>query len=350
MSDKGPAPGERPRKKASAGSAKSSHRPERRSPAHLARRATVLLSAIAVLLVMILLLIPPPSQPEFPPGEGEVADGQAADGQAADGDDRAPPAETEPTPVGPGRPVDPIAPPDTRTDPPPGGGRRPVLAVVIDDAGYNLQGLRPFLELDLPLTIAVLPKLAYSEGSARLSGESAKEVILHLPLEAIGGGDPGPGTIRTSDDDETVMRLVRENLASVPGASGVNNHMGSAATQDERVMGLVLDVLREEGLYFLDSKTTAASVAGRIAGALGLPFAERHVFLDNERDAQSMRRAIREGAELARKNGYAVLIGHVWSDLLPGVLAEEAALLREEGFDFAPLSDILAIRHARSRN
>ncbi len=110
------------------------------------------------------------------------------------------------------------------------------LAVVIDDAGYDLDELQPFLELPMPLAVAVLPNLPHSREAARRVLAAGKELLLHLPMEPEGRENPGPGALLTADSPEETRRLLDAALATVPGAVGMNNHMGSRATADEVLM------------------------------------------------------------------------------------------------------------------
>lgn len=232
---------------------------------------------------------------------------------------------------------------ERRGDRPPGPKAEPrgVLVFVIDDAGHNTWQLEPFLALPFPVTIAVLPGLPYSGASAELVRKAGKELILHQPMEAIDGLDPGPGALMTSMDDEAIRKRVRENLASLPGAVGMNNHMGSKATSDVRVMSAVLDEARAYGVYFLDSLTIGDSVVHSVASLMRQSTWERDVFLDNSPDKASILRYIGEGAKAAEKRGYAVMIGHVWSSELAQTLSELYPQLIEQGFSLSTISRIM---------
>src|SRR5208283_287572 len=155
-----------------------------------------------------------------------------------------------------------------------------MLAVIIDDAGYNLGELQAFLDLPGPLTIAVLPNLPHSGESARRVIAAGKDLILHCPMEATGDEDPGPGALRTDQSPAEVESRLAAAFASVPGALGMNNHMGSRATADEALMRTVLGFLKRDGKFFLDSRTTADTVGPRVAGELGVPFLQRDIFVD----------------------------------------------------------------------
>ena len=240
--------------------------------------------------------------------------------------------------------------PDTAARPDPEAPYRGTLYVVIDDAGYSLRELQPFLALPQPLTISVLPHLPRSVEAAERTREAGKEVMLHLPMEAGNGADPGPGAVYVALDDHDIRQRVLAAFASVPGAVGANNHMGSRATADRRVMDVVVSVLGENGGWFLDSRTSADSVVRAAAEAAGIPFLERHVFLDNRRDRDYIRAAMAEGMEIASERGYAVMIGHVMVAELAEVLMEMYPAILDRGFEFGFITDLVATSVAYERS
>ena len=215
------------------------------------------------------------------------------------------------------------------------------LALVFDDAGHNLQDLRPYLELPIPFAVAVLPGLPHSASAARAVRAAGKDLLLHLPMEPLNGEDPGPGAVTTAHDAAAIRALLERALGEVPGAIGVNNHMGSKATADLRVMAELMGLLRDGGRLFLDSRTTAESAAAPAAAAAGVPFLARDVFLDNGHSAAEVRRELGRGVALARRNGGAVLIGHVTSPVSADVLRQMLAGLQRDGVRFIHLEDLL---------
>ncbi len=217
------------------------------------------------------------------------------------------------------------------------------VSIVLDDAGYNMHQLIPFLELDLPLAVSVLPGLPYSRQAAAAVFESGKEVMLHFPMEAENGNDAGPGSLNTAMTGEEVRETVRLHLDSIPFIIGINNHMGSAATADRNTMNLFFSSLKGADVFFLDSRTTPKTVASEFAGIYEIPYIERSVFIDNNKDASAMEKAVREGLALAEKEGSAVFIGHVWSDDLPGVL-EKVFSKKKYRNRLIPISEMLKIK------
>ncbi|HHW09467.1 MAG TPA: divergent polysaccharide deacetylase family protein [Firmicutes bacterium] len=194
-------------------------------------------------------------------------------------------------------------------------GDRPKLALIIDDWGYYRQAENDFLQMDLPLSIAVLPYLGRSRSDALAAQEAGFDVLLHLPMEP-GGEDETlvngqKGMITTSQSDEEVRAAVAQALAEVPGAIAVNNHMGSKATADLRVMRAVLATIKENGLFFVDSRTTAATKGLVVGVELDMPVLERAVFLDDQDDEEYIRSQLLKAARIAMAGGYAVAIGHV---------------------------------------
>ncbi|MDR2073438.1 MAG: divergent polysaccharide deacetylase family protein [Spirochaetaceae bacterium] len=221
------------------------------------------------------------------------------------------------------------------------GERKALLALVIDDAGNNLRELDPFLVFPGPLTIAVLPGLPNSVEAARRVRSAKKELFLHQPMEPLNGQDPGPGAIRTGMDAAEVKAILVQNLNEIGPVTGFNNHEGSRATMDPAIMRPLLELSRDSGLYFLDSRTIADTVGPRIARELGLTIAQRDIFLDNEQDRESILTALEAGCKKARQTGSAVLIGHAWSPRLAGILTEMYPVLVRRGFTFVTLPELL---------
>ncbi|HUX49313.1 MAG TPA: divergent polysaccharide deacetylase family protein [Spirochaetia bacterium] len=227
------------------------------------------------------------------------------------------------------------------------------LYLDIDDVGNNVFQLKPFLSFPGPLTVAVLPLREYSAEAARLAHAAGKEVILHLPMEADDPNiNPGAGAIMTSMSDQAIAQTVERDIESVPYIIGVNNHEGSRATADPRVMEVVLKVVKSHGLFFLDSRTTAKSVVKGIAEQLGVPFAEREVFLDNQQTKSAIESSLKDAEQIAEKHGYAVMIGHVWTDTLAQTLTDLYPELIDRGFEFGKLSDLIheSDHYARTGN
>jgi len=215
------------------------------------------------------------------------------------------------------------------------------LVFVIDDAGNNLRELEPFLKVSGPLTIAVLPGLPHSAEAAKRIREAGKEVILHQPMEAIGGQNPGPCAIYSGMGESEIREILARNIAEIGPVKGINNHQGSKVTMDSEAMKTILAFCAENKIYFLDSRTTAQTVVPAVAAQMGIKIAERNIFIDNEQNKESMRRYIAGGLLRAQRNGLAVMIGHTWSPELAPLLNEEFALLVEQGYTIKKVSDII---------
>ncbi len=191
----------------------------------------------------------------------------------------------------------------------------PSVALVIDDLGYAPPELvRRLCALKIPFSAAVLPYLEFSRESATLVHEAGKEVLLHLPMEGGPDADPGPDALRLSQDEATVRALVRKALLEVPYRRGVNNHMGSRFTMDPKRMDWVLDELRRQKLFFLDSRTTKDTVAWERAQRMGVRSAQRQVFLDDDKSEAELRRQWDRALALARQEGQAIVIGHLYPE------------------------------------
>ncbi len=217
----------------------------------------------------------------------------------------------------------------------------PVLAVVIDDWGYGWAAAEDFLAIDAPLTVAVIPHLPYTERHAREAAAQGHQVILHLPMEPMGTGwDLGDGAVTTAMTEEEILLDVARAWESVPHVSGVNNHMGSKATADERVVAAVLTVVKEQGAFFLDSRTTSGSVVADVARAMNVSYLENDRFIDPDPDPTRVRDRMLAAAKIAKERGWAVAIGHVHPSTYEGLMAA-LPLLEAEGVRLAPLTEVL---------
>lgn len=201
-------------------------------------------------------------------------------------------------------------PPDGKTFP--GLVKGGKVAIIIDDLGYNASGSRKLFSLRLPLTAAVLPGRPYSIRDAERAKLSGFQVILHQPMEPLSPDlDPGFGVVTDLMTDQEISATVKNNLRSIPHAVGINNHMGSKGTGDERVVNAVLRAAKEEGVFFLDSRTNSQSVVSAVAGKLKLPSAENMIFLDNQKEVEYIKNQVEKLIELAEDKGQAIGIGHV---------------------------------------
>ncbi len=225
------------------------------------------------------------------------------------------------------------------TAPAPAEGGR--VALVIDDLGRSLDDLHALEELSVPISYAVLPFEEQTPAVVAELRQRGEEILLHLPMEPAGAAnDPGPGALRLGMTPEQLRQSTLAALQAVPGASGVNNHMGSGLSADEPSMTTILGVLSSRGLFFLDSRTSAQSVAYRVATRLGLPAAERQVFLDPDPSPEAIRAQFHRLLGLARTRGAAVAIGHPLPETL-AILEEEIPKARALGYEFVPVSYLL---------
>ncbi len=216
------------------------------------------------------------------------------------------------------------------------------LAVIIDDCGYDMSSVRTLLNTGLPFNFAVLPYKPYSSDVLEMIKSSGRVAMLHLPMEPMDRSamSEGSSTICTDMSKEKILSLTRKAINSLQGISGVNNHQGSKATADAATMTTVLQELKNQGLFFVDSRTSSQSVARDKAVAMGVPTARNDIFLDNSSDVQAIRKQIYKAMEMAEKNGSAVAICHArpntakaWS-----MYANE---IKNTGISLVPITELL---------
>lgn len=198
-----------------------------------------------------------------------------------------------------------------------GGRELPLLAIVIDDMGYQQQIDEELLHLNLNLSFSFLPYGPHAIEQAELAKRLGREVLLHLPMEPIDHrSDPGPGALTLAMSSGERAEVFAKDLARVPLAVGVNNHMGSRFTSDPAAMQDFLALARDRGLFFLDSLTGQDSLGYSLAREMGVKTCRRQVFLDNVRNQAKIIGQIRELLAAAERQGWAVGIGHPYPETL----------------------------------
>ena len=218
---------------------------------------------------------------------------------------------------------------------------RPAIAIVIDDLGLNRHNTAALNSLKGPLTLSFLPYAGALEQQARAARAAGHELMLHVPMEPIGADWPGPDALLSSLSPSEFLSRFRTQLRSFRGFVGINNHMGSLLTTDRPAMDEVMNELKARGLLFVDSRTTSKTVAATEAQRLGVPHAERDVFLDNEADLDAIRRQLSALERIARRRGAAIAIGHP-HDLTIEALRGWLPTLEERGFVLVPVSTVVA--------
>ncbi len=216
------------------------------------------------------------------------------------------------------------------------------IAIVIDDLGMDMKQAREILSLPAKITFAVMPGLAQSKNVAELAEQNNHEVLIHMPMEYRGkNGKPAPGILRSNMTPMEFLTTVSSDVESVPGAVGINNHEGSALTENKEAMKFLMAELKARNLIFLDSLTSSKSVAYATAKEFGLKSGKRDVFLDNDIDNPvSIRKQLDELGEIARKNGKAIGIGHPH----PVTIMELRKWLADagtQGFEIVPVSKVM---------
>lgn len=189
---------------------------------------------------------------------------------------------------------------------------RPKIVIMIDDMGNSKKVDDEVLSIDAPLTVAVFPLLSESRRTAEIANSNGKEVLLHLPMEPkdYPKSNPGRGALLTSMDDIAIVTQLYEDIKSVPGIKGINNHMGSKFTEDKDRMRIVLMQMKDKDLFFVDSKTSPKSHNEKMAREIGIKAASRDVFLDNEQNEGYIEGQIQTLKMMAVKHGSAIGIGH----------------------------------------
>ena len=220
----------------------------------------------------------------------------------------------------------------------------PMVALIIDDLGQHPGHGRRVVELPGPVACAFLPGLPHTRRGARQCHEQGKEVMLHQPLQAAAPNDIGPGGVTIDMERDEVIATVIENLASIPHVSGMNSHMGSLLTRHPGHMLWVTQALHQfdQNAFFIDSFTTAQSVARQIAAETGLAHGRRNVFLDPEPDPEIIEAEFHRWLALARRDGVAIAIAHPYPETLDFLETELPRLKDTHGVVLVPVRKAIA--------
>ncbi|MEM1438299.1 MAG: divergent polysaccharide deacetylase family protein [Pseudomonadota bacterium] len=223
-------------------------------------------------------------------------------------------------------------------------GATPRIAIIIDDLGYRAALDARILELPAEVAVAVLPNAPNTRHVAETAARQARDVLVHLPMQALGPdglADYAPVALRADVTRDELERVVAHALAAVPEARGINNHMGSLLTRQHKPMRWLMQTLAcHRDLYFIDSFTTAESVAHQMAQEAHVPTARRDVFLDDSHDEAEIRAQFKRLVRLAHERGAALAIGHPQPETL-AVLESELALLEQHGVTLVPATALL---------
>jgi polysaccharide deacetylase 2 family uncharacterized protein YibQ len=218
---------------------------------------------------------------------------------------------------------------------------RPQIAIIIDDMGVERANADRIVALPGPLTLSFM---TYAEDVAKQAAQAHRhghELMVHVPMEPLDGElDAGPQALLDRLPADELLRRLRWDLTRFDGYVGINNHMGSRFTQSREGMRLVLEEIKNRGLLFIDSRTIADSVGGKLAAELAVPHADRDVFLDNEQEAAAVEQQLARTEEVARRRGYAIAIGHP-HDATIAALARWLPTLERRGFVLVPVSAIV---------
>jgi uncharacterized protein len=219
---------------------------------------------------------------------------------------------------------------------------RPRIAIIIDDLGYASDTDFLFFQLDLPLSLSVLPCGPFTQSIVQKANEKGRELLLHLPMEPENYPTvkPGPGGLFLSMDAHRIREVLDQDLRQIEGVRGVNNHMGSRFTEDREKMLIVLNELKQRNLFFIDSRTTKDTVGLDLAKDIGLPSARRRVFLDNNLSPEAMNIQMERLLNMARHLGVAIGIGHPYKETYE--LLEQYSPKIQSEFQIVPVSDLVS--------
>lgn len=216
---------------------------------------------------------------------------------------------------------------------------KPKIVIIIDDIGYHKNDLK-LVELPFQLTYAILPHTPYGNQAARLAAEHDKDVMLHMPMEAVNGKTLGPGGLTKGMTRQQVEHTLKTALQDIPHVIGMNNHMGSLFTELDKPMAWTIEFLQQQRLFFLDSLTTPHSKGTFYARKFGVTSLKRDVFLDNVPAENELQQQFSQLIAIAQKRDYAIAIAHPYPETYR-FLQKKLPELTELGIELVRISELL---------
>lgn len=214
------------------------------------------------------------------------------------------------------------------------------LAIVIDDCGSDMTTLNKLNNLPIPLTYAVMPNKPHTTESAQSGYQAGRKIFVHLPMQPLHVASSESVYISSDMSDSKVKSTANELLDQVPHAIGMNNHQGSMATADSRIMKEVMAVMKKRKMVYLDSRTNSTSVGEQTAAAMGVATSRNNLFIDNDADVAAIKKRIRQGGDIAKNNGSAIIIGHCRPKTAQA-LSEMIDELVQEGIDIVFVTELM---------
>ncbi|WP_420234057.1 divergent polysaccharide deacetylase family protein [Pseudomonas sp. ABY48] len=225
----------------------------------------------------------------------------------------------------------------------PSSPHKAYLSLIIDDLGQNLPRDRRVLALPGPVTAAIMPDTPHAAEFAREAHRAGKLVMLHMPMDPA----TGPFAWHPELPIEELGKRLDAAFAAVPYTSGINNHMGSRMTAQPQAMAWLMANLQQRHKFFVDSRTSAQTVAAAEAQKIGLASVSRDVFLDDERTEAAITHQLQTAIDLARRQGSAVMIGHPYPQTL-AVLERELPKLKAQGIEWIDIKSMISLRSNRA--
>ena len=219
--------------------------------------------------------------------------------------------------------------------------KQPTISIIIDDIGYKYQEDLRALALPGPVAYAILPHAPHTQRMSEIAARKGKEVILHQPMQAMGKNQYlGPGALTLNMTREEFLKTLNINISKIPNLIGINNHMGSLLTRHPGHMQWLMETIKANGQFYVDSLTSDDSVAAKVAKENKTPYLTRDVFLDNKQNHNYIHGQFKELIKVAKRKGYALGIGHPHASTIE-VLAQELQNIERHGVKFISLKTLL---------
>lgn len=218
---------------------------------------------------------------------------------------------------------------------------RPTISIIIDDIGYKFQEDLRALALPGPVAYAILPHAPHTKRMSQIAAQRGKDILLHQPMQAMGKNQYlGPGALTLNMTREEFLQTLNINMSKIPNLIGINNHMGSLLTRHPGHMQWLMESIKSNGQFYVDSLTSDYSVAARLAKENNIPYLTRDIFLDNKQNIAYIRGQFKALIKVAKHKGYAIGIGHPHASTVE-VLSQELQDVGKYGVKFVSIKSLI---------
>lgn len=202
------------------------------------------------------------------------------------------------------------------------GARGIRIALVVGGLGLSQTGTQNAIrQLPPEVTLAFAATGNSLQRWMQEARRTGHEILLQVPFEPFDYPDnnPGPHTLRVGLDAAKNLSELHASLAQITNYTGIMNFLGGRFLSDADALEPVMRDIARRGLLFLDDGTSAQSLTGTLADAIGVPHGFADMVVDGELDRTAILKKLDELERVARRNGSAVGVASAFDESVAAI-------------------------------